>query len=111
MMKKIQIPQQYFELLIGKMDENLKTIEKYLGVRVSARGDEVFIEGEDQTVIQAELLVNKLLSLLQSGYTISPGDIKTATGLLQQNPEMDLNQFFLSNRIIPSTKKHVSPKS
>ena len=46
-MKKIPIPQQYFELLIGKMDEHLKTMEKYLGVRVSARGDEVFIDGDD----------------------------------------------------------------
>ncbi len=110
-MKKVQVPHQYFELLIGKMDENLKTIEKYVGVRVSARGDEVFIEGDDEKVQEAETLVNKLMSLLQSGYTISPGDIKTATSLLQQNPGVDLTQFFLSNRIIPSTKKHVSPKS
>lgn len=110
-MKKIQIPQQYFESLVGKMDENLKTIEKYLNVRVSARGDEVFIDGEEQTVHQAAILIDNLMSLLQSGYTISPGDIKTASNLLQQNPNIDLSQFFLSNRIIPSTKKHVSPKS
>ena len=110
-MKKIQIPQQHFELLIGKMDENLKTIEKYLGVRVSARGDEIFIDGDEENVELASTLVQKLISLLQAGYTISPGDIKTASGLIQQNPNIDLNQFFLSNRIIPSTKKHVSPKS
>ena len=110
-MKKIQIPQQYFGALIGKMDENLKTIEKYMNVRVSARGDEVFIDGEEGTVEQAEVLVNNLLSLLQNGYAITPSDIKTSANLLQQNPNMDLSQFFLSNRIVPSTKKHVSPKS
>jgi phosphate starvation-inducible PhoH-like protein len=111
MMKKIQIPQQYFGALIGKMDENLKTIEKYMNVRVSARGDEVFIDGEEETVSQVEVLLNNLLTLLQNGYTITPSDIKTSANLLQQNPNVDLSQFFLSNRIVPSTKKHVSPKS
>jgi phosphate starvation-inducible protein PhoH and related proteins len=111
MKKKIQVPQQYFELLIGRMDENLKAIEKYIDVRVSARGDEVFIEGEDAAVGQAEGLINKMIDLLKNGYTVTPGDIKTAAGLLQKNPEQDLNQFFLNNRIIPSTKKHVTPKS
>ena len=111
-MTKVQIPQQYFELLIGRMDENLKTIEKYLGTRVSARGNEIFIDGDDEEKIKlTETLVTKLLALLQSGYTINPGDIKTASGLLQQNPDMDLAQFFLNNRIVPSSKKHVSPKS
>jgi phosphate starvation-inducible PhoH-like protein len=110
-MKKVQVPHQYFELLIGKMDQNLKTIEKYMGVRVSARGDEIFIDGNEDKVQQSETLIQKLLTLLQSGYTINPGDIKTATALLQQNPATDLTQFFLNNRIVPSTKKHVVPKS
>jgi phosphate starvation-inducible protein PhoH and related proteins len=110
-MKKIQVPQQYFELLVGRMDENLKAIEKYLDVRVSGRGNEVFLDGEEANVQQAELLVQKLLVLLQNGYTISNGDIRTSVALLKQNPDLDLSQFFLSNRIIPSTKKNVMPKS
>ncbi len=110
-MKKIQAPQQFFEALVGRMDENLKAIEKHLKVRVSARGNEVFIDGDESVSEEAELLLNKLLGLLQSGYTISTGDIKTAVGLLRQNPETDLTSFFLSNRIIPSTKKSVFPKS
>jgi phosphate starvation-inducible protein PhoH and related proteins len=110
-MKKIQVPQQYFELLVGRMDENLKAVEKYLDVKVSARGNEVFVDGDDPAVQRAELLIQKLLALLQNGYTITVGDIKTSVGLLQQNPDLDLTQFFLSNRIIPSTKKNVMPKS
>src|SRR4026208_764725 len=107
MMKKIQVPQQYFELLVGRMDENLKAIEKYIDGRVSARGNEVFIDGGEAVVQEADLLVQKLLSLLQNGYNVTPGDIKTSIGLLKQNPDLDLSQFFLNNRIIPSTKKNV----
>jgi len=110
-MKKIPVPQQYFELLVGRMDENLKAIEKYIDVRVSARGNEIFIDGEESLVQQTEVLVNKLIGLLQNGYNVTAGDIKTSVGLLKQNPDLDLSQFFLNNRIIPSTKKNVMPKS
>lgn len=110
-MRKIQIPPQHFEPLVGRLDENLKALEKALQVRVSARGNEIFIEGDDAQTAQAETVLNKVLELLDSGYTISNGDIKTATGLLQQNPDTDLKKFFLTGRVITSTKKNVFPKS
>jgi phosphate starvation-inducible PhoH-like protein len=110
-MRKIRIPSQYFELLVGKLDENLKALEKSLGVRASARGDEIFIEGSEEKSAQAEVLVNKLLDLLENGYTIANGDVKTAASLLQQDPELDLKRFFLSSKISTSPKKTVYPRS
>jgi len=110
-MRKIRIPQQYFELFLGRLDENLKALEKIFGVRVSARGNEIFIDGDEEASIQAEFLVNKLMTLLESGYTVAGGDIKSAAALILQDPNVDLKSFFLSSKIIPSTKKTVYPKS
>lgn len=110
-MRKIRIPSQYFELLVGKLDENLKALEKALGVRASARGDEIFIEAPDEKAAQAEILVNKLLDLLENGYTIANGDVKTAAALLMQDPHVDLKRFFLSSKITTSGKKTVYPRS
>jgi phosphate starvation-inducible PhoH-like protein len=110
-MRKVQVPAQHFEGLVGRMDENLKALEKVHPVRVSARGNEIFIEGDDQSSDEAERLLSKLLDLQESGYAIASNDIKTAAGLLQQDPNLDLRKFFLSNKIIPSTKKNVFPKS
>jgi phosphate starvation-inducible protein PhoH and related proteins len=110
-MQKIRIPSQYFELLVGKLDENLKALEKAMGVRTSARGDEIFIEGPEERVAQAETLVNKLLNLLENGYTIANGDVKTAAALLQEDPQVDLKRFFLSSKITTSPKKTVYPRS
>lgn len=110
-MRKVQVPAQYFEGLVGRMDENLKALEKVHPVRVSARGNEIFIEGDDQSSDEAERLLSKLVDLQESGYAIASNDIKTAAGLLQQDPNLDLRKFFLSNKIIPSTKKNVFPKS
>src|SRR5262245_11165077 len=110
-MRKIQIPPQHFETLVGRLDENLKALENALQVRVSARGNEIFIDGDDVQVAEAETVLNKVLELLDSGYSISNGDMKTAVGLLRQNPDTDLKKFFLTGKVITSTKKNVFPKS
>lgn len=110
-MRKIQIPQQHFEALVGRLDENLKALEKTLPVRVSARGNEIFIEGEEPGVSLVESLFSKLVELQENGYTLVNSDVKTAAGLLKQDPDVDLKKFFLSNKVVPSSKKNVIPKS
>jgi phosphate starvation-inducible PhoH-like protein len=110
-MRKVQIPQQHFGALLGRLDENLKALEKAYPVRVSARGNEVFIDGEEQAEQRAEQLLSKIMDLLESGYNISGTDIKTAADLLNQNPDLDIKKFLLTSRIIPSTKKSVYPRS
>ena len=40
-MRKVALPEEFLIDVFGHYDENLKTIEKDLGVRVSARGAEV----------------------------------------------------------------------
>jgi len=110
-MRKVQVPSQYFETLVGRLDENLKTLEKALSVRISARGNEISIDGEEEPSTQAELTIGKILNLLESGYNMTASDVKTATELAQQDPGLDLKKFFLTNRIIPSTRRTVYPKS
>jgi len=110
-MRKVQVPPQYFEALVGRLDENLKTLEKALSVRISARGNEIMIDGDENPSIQAELILGKILNLLESGYAVAADDIKTATELAKQDPDIDLKKFFLNSRIIPSARKTVYPKS
>jgi len=110
-MRKIQIPQEHFGTLLGRLDENLKALEKVFPVRVSARGNEIFIDGDEETAARAEDLLLKIMELVQGGYNISTSDIQTAADLLQRDPTLDLKRFFLSGRVIPSTKKAVYPKS
>jgi len=110
-MRKVQIPAQLFESLVGTLDENLRAVERVTGAHVSARGDEIFIEGEEQAATEAEHLLGKLMQLLESGYAVTNGDVRTASNLLHEDPNLDLKRFFLSSRIIPSTRKTVYPKS
>lgn len=110
-MRKITVPQQHFEALVGKLDENLKSMEKVYQVRVSGRGNEIFIEGEEERAAAAEQLILRMVDLLESGYYVSNGDIRTAAGLIEKDPAVDLKRFFLSSKVISSTRKTVYPKS
>src|SRR5437773_212205 len=110
-MRKIQIPQEHFGALLGRLDENLKALEKVFRVRVSARGNEIFIDGDEESEARAEDLLLKIMELFEGGYNISSADIQTAGELLQQDPNLDLKRFLLNGRVIPSTKKSVYPKS
>ncbi|HET6267117.1 MAG TPA: PhoH family protein [Acidobacteriota bacterium] len=110
-MRRILIPQQWFEPLIGKLDGNLKALEKAYAVRVAARGSEIFIDGDEEASQKAEQLIGRLVELLESGYAIAGGDVKTAASLFDQDPKVDLKHFFLSSKVIPSAKKTVYPKS
>ena len=110
-MRKIRIPVQHLELFVGRLDENLKSIERVTHAKVAARGDEIFIDGTEEVIQKAEDLIQHLLTLLEGGYMISNGDIRTASKLLEQDPDVNLRDFFQSSRIVPSTRKTVYPKS
>jgi phosphate starvation-inducible PhoH-like protein len=110
-MQKIRIPAPHLELFVGRLDENLKAIERATRAKVSARGDEIFIDGSEEAIQKAEDLIQHLLTLLEGGYMISNGDIRTAAQLLEQDPGVNLRDFFQSSRIVPSTRKTVYPKS
>ena len=43
-MKKISVPEESARALFGIHDENLKSIEKALGVQIVSRGDELLVE-------------------------------------------------------------------
>src|SRR5436853_5903229 len=110
-MRKFMFSDDQFERRGGRMDANMKSLEKALEVRVSARGNEIFIDGDEEKVTEAEKIISKLTDLLQNGYAISEGDVRTAAGLMQKDPDVDLGKFFLANKIISSSKKNVVPKS
>ena len=49
-MKKISVPEQGALALFGINDENLKSIEKSLDVKIVSRGSELMVEGDPARV-------------------------------------------------------------
>ncbi|MEQ1759130.1 MAG: PhoH family protein [Vicinamibacterales bacterium] len=112
-MKKIALPEAGLETLYGAHDANLKHIESLLGVRIRTQGSDVIVEGPQPAEALAERIFGQLRGLMDEGYTLANGDVKTAAQLLVENADVDLRDYFLKGgqRQGPGTRRRVGPKS
>ena len=110
-MRKVSLPEDSLVDLFGHYDENLKAIEKDLGVRVSARGSEVTIQGDADKESLAASLIDQLASVVRSGYALKKGDVEIAARLLRDNRSAVLQEFFSSGRLRAINGRYVTPKS
>lgn len=110
-MKKITLPEQGIENVFGAHDANLKHIESLINVRIRTQGTEVIIEGDSASESRAARIFDGLRRLIDEGYTIANGDVKTAARLIVDNDDVDLRDYFLKGDQKQATKRRVSPKT
>jgi phosphate starvation-inducible PhoH-like protein len=110
-MKKVTLPEAGLETLYGARDANLKHIEALLGVRIRTQGSDVMVEGPAAGEAVAERIFLQLRALLEEGYTLTNGDVKTAAQLLLDDSAVDLRDYFLKSGQRQVTKRRVGPKT
>jgi phosphate starvation-inducible PhoH-like protein len=117
-MRRIALPHEGLDTLYGAHDANLKHIESLLNVSIRTQGDELIVEGEKGAEQRVERLFDQLTALIQGGYELGGGDVKTAAALVIDNPNVNLREYF--TRDAPAskaagqaagTKRRVNPKS
>ena len=110
-MKKISVPEGGALALFGIHDENLKSIEKALGVSIVSRGSELLVEGEDAQVETLSNIFRQLTELVDGGYRVTAGDLRVALRLVRQDPNVSLKDFFVHAVLHPSKHKKIMPRS
>src|SRR6185295_10772951 len=94
-MRRVAMPDDGIETLFGPFDENLRYLESALHVRLKTSGHDVVIEGGADEVARAERVLEQLAELLRGGYRFARGDVKTAGRLINHNPDVELQEYFL----------------
>jgi phosphate starvation-inducible PhoH-like protein len=109
----VALPQGGGDQLFGIRDENLRKIEEAFSVRLSARGEEVRIQGEAANVATVKHLVEELGRLVERGFRPSPKDVETAIRVIRESAGASLIEFFLdeAGAAAKSTPKLVAPRS
>ena len=97
--------------LFGHHDRHLKLIEGELGVRLSARGEELTLDGLPEAVRQAERILLELASLTNEGIVLQADDVTHALGALRQSPDASLKEVLGNAATIVTKKRFVGPKS
>ncbi|HVA44924.1 MAG TPA: PhoH family protein [Pirellulales bacterium] len=75
--------------LFGPRDQHLKQIRDTLGVRISARSDEIRIEGEEEAVSKATGVLEQLQSLAVRQGVVAPGDVARALAVATGGPALE----------------------
>ncbi|GBC79242.1 PhoH-like protein [bacterium HR09] len=110
-MTSVQLPEKSLEVLSGNLEENFRYLGERLGIRVQARGDTVFLAGEPQAVATAERLLSDLGTLVSRGYAVGREEFRTALRVLEEDPEVDLVNFFTDATIPESVKRLLVPRN
>jgi phosphate starvation-inducible protein PhoH and related proteins len=93
--------------LFGPRDQHLKQIRDTLGVRISARDDEIRIEGADEAVAKATGVLEQLRHLVELHGVVSPDDVSQALGQASGQPppveSLTVEVFQAGRKIQPRT--------
>jgi phosphate starvation-inducible PhoH-like protein len=110
-MTQVTVAEEGLDTLFGTQDENLRRIERTFGVVVTARGNELHINGDPERVQVVEQLLAGLNAVTERGYRLKPGDVQTAIRIASEAPETSLVDFFLPEGMLASVRRLVTPRT
>jgi phosphate starvation-inducible PhoH-like protein len=97
--------------LFGHHDRNLKILEEEFGVRLSARGEELSIDGTPEASRQAERVIAELAMLANEGFDLSAEDLAHALSAFRREPGTSIKDLLFNSSPIVTKKRFVVPKS
>ncbi len=97
--------------LFGQLDDNLKTIEEKIDVKLIARGSEIKILGSEYEVGLAARVLEELICLLENGDKINERQIKHIIELLQENPDQDCQKIYDEVLQVSYKGREIKPKT
>jgi phosphate starvation-inducible protein PhoH and related proteins len=110
-MTTITFPERDLEVLSGTLEENFRYLNERLRVQVAARGDTVSLDGAAEDVALAGKLLQELGRLVATGYAVGKEEFRTALRVLEEDPGVDLVEFFTDASIPDSVKRLVVPRN
>ncbi len=112
-------------VLFGEHNSNLDILEKSLGVSVSGRGNHLTLEGSDEDLRTANIVLAALWEKIKREEEIGPAEVEAAlrfarepenrdgngTAAGQGNPQNDIHDFSDARSVIKTKKKSIAPRS
>src|SRR5436190_9987921 len=97
--------------LFGNHDENLRMLEDEFKVKISSRGNEIFVNGDAGNVAPVEKLLAQMQQLIEQGYPLKRSDVNTGMRVLRDRPEANLVDFFTDDAIQAAVRRVVTPRN
>jgi phosphate starvation-inducible PhoH-like protein len=85
MRTQIELSNQAATELAGSGDAVLRALEGHVACDLFLRGNVVTLDGDEEAVNAAAIVVRELADLIEQGHDIAPGTIAAVTGALDQH--------------------------
>ena len=110
-LRKIELPPRGLKTLFGVEDQNIKYLEALLDVTISARGNQLMIDGNQADLDTVEKILKDFSELFDEGNTITDQELRDAFKQIAEDRAYSLRDYFTVSRFNPSGKKQVAAKS
>lgn len=97
--------------IVGHGDENLHVVETALGVKLSVRGDRIFMRGPQEHFPIVKKLFEELYGLVAEGFPVYTTDVEHALTILRSGDKIRLRDIFLDTVYISNKNRAITPKS
>ena len=108
---ELTLDERQAHTLFGNHDENLRAIEDAFDVKISSRGNEVFVTGNADNRASVQKLIGELQQLIAQGYPMQKSDVATGVRVMRDKPEMNLVDFFTDDSLGSAIRRVVSPRN
>jgi phosphate starvation-inducible PhoH-like protein len=110
--RRIVLPPDLNHLaLLGKNDEHLRTLESQYDVRITARGHDVTLKGEERQVVEAERVLRELVQMLRERPGLGASEVRSALRIAGSEPAADVRSVLADAIAVPSRRKIITPKT
>jgi phosphate starvation-inducible PhoH-like protein len=97
--------------LFGPKDEYLKKFESIFGIKLTARGGELIIQGEETAVDKVYSVFEEFLSISEEKGTVSGAQVVYALSLLEKDPNADISGALADAIAVPSRRRFIRPRT
>lgn len=97
--------------VLGRHDEYLRLISEHFTSKITTRGDEIVITGEQCEVEKLVKLFSELLYLYREGNSITTHDVCYSIRMLEEGRDEHLHQMFADTVLVTPRGRHIKPKT
>jgi len=108
---ELTLDERQTHTLFGNHDENLRAIEDAFDVKISSRGNEIFVSGKEENRGNVQRLIGDLQQLIGQGYPMQKSDVATGVRVMRDKPDTNLVEFFTDDAVPSSIRRVVTPRN
>jgi len=97
--------------LYGRNDANLRLVQDSFDAKITARGGEIILDGEESEIDVAEEVIREMAGLVRKGRTVKLGDVEYAIRMIRSGRGDELSRLHSGAAALAGLKRHVEPRT